>query len=218
VDLRTRAVTGLGGGLLTALMRTVRFEVLEGAHHYAQVRAPGASAVLLVWHGRLLPVAYYHRHQEIASLISQNRDGEYIARVVQDWWGIRPIRGSSSRGGKEALRKMIRTLREGTSVAITPDGPRGPRQKFKAGALLAAQLANVPLLPGSASANRAWWFGTWDRFQVPKPFSRVRIIYGEPIFVARDADAARLQATADRLEDEMNRLTAAVDRSWELER
>jgi lysophospholipid acyltransferase (LPLAT)-like uncharacterized protein len=211
--LRTRAVVAAGGGLITALMRTTRFEVL-GQEHYDAWWGARKPVLLLLWHGRLLPCAYYHRHHEMATLISRHRDGEHIAGVVEGWWGFRAVRGSSSRGGTGALRQMVRILREGTAVAVTPDGPRGPRQKMKTGPIRAAQLAGVPILPGSASAERAWWVGTWDRFLIPKPFSRIRMIYGEPTFVPREADSRALDAAADALERQLNSLTERLDASW----
>jgi lysophospholipid acyltransferase (LPLAT)-like uncharacterized protein len=215
VRLKTRAITTLGGGLLTSLMRTARFEVLDGGEHYTEWWGSGRPVVLVWWHGRLLTCTYHHRHRAIAPLISRNRDGDYLAGVLEKRWGYRAIRGSSSRGGAAGLRAMVRTLRAGTAVAVTPDGPRGPMQKIKPGALRAAQLAGVPLLPLSGGAERSWWAGTWDRFQIPKPFSRVRVIYGPPIFIARDASPEQLQAAADRLEGELNELTERVDGSWD---
>lgn len=210
--LRTRAVTGLGGALVTGLLNSCRWEV-SGREHYDRWWGRGRPVVFVLWHGRLLPCSYYHRQQELGTLISQHRDGDYIAGVVEAWWGFRAVRGSSSRGGTAALRQIVRALRGGTAVAITPDGPRGPRQKMKPGPVLAAHMAGVPLIPVSASTDRAWWVGGWDRFLVPKPRARIHLAYGEPMEVPPDAGEAELGEAAQALEDRLNALTARVDRA-----
>lgn len=209
-DLRTRLVAGMGGGALHALLSTVRWEV-QGREHYDRWWGARRPVIFVLWHGRLLPCSYFHRGESLGTLISQHRDGDYIAGVVEGWWGYRAVRGSSSRGGTAALRQMVRLLRGGTALAITPDGPRGPRQKMKPGPVLAAQLTGVPLIPVTAGARDAWWFGGWDRFLVPKPFSRVHLVYGEPMFVARGADEAELERAGEELEQRLNRLTEQVD-------
>lgn len=193
-----------GGTLLDSLLATVRFRVLTAEPYRTQ------KVIFALWHGRLLPLTYYHRKQNIATLISQSADGEYIARVVERW-GYRVARGSSSRGGREALRELLRAARAGHSLAITPDGPRGPRQKLKRGVLTAAQLSGVPILPMSGAATRAWWFEGWDRFLLPKPFSTVFIRYGEPVMVPRDADESQLLQLEARIEQVLDGLTEQTD-------
>jgi lysophospholipid acyltransferase (LPLAT)-like uncharacterized protein len=108
---------------------------------------------------------------------------------------------------------MIRRLRQGQTFAITPDGPRGPRQKLKPGALAAAQITGVAMLPISAGSDSAWWFEGWDRFLVPKPFATVRIHYGQLVHVPRDATDEQLDAVSRYVEDDLNRLTAIADQS-----
>ncbi|HEV2149180.1 MAG TPA: lysophospholipid acyltransferase family protein [Longimicrobiaceae bacterium] len=213
--LKTRLVAGAGGGLLSALLETCRVSH-RGVENLERLEREGRAAVLVLWHGRLLPCTYWNRHRRLVTVVSQHRDGEYISRVVQKW-GYTTVRGSSSRRAAGALRELVRYLRAGRSVAITPDGPRGPRQVMKPGALLAAQLTGAPIIPGAGGASRAWWFGSWDRFLVPKPFSRVRIAYGEPIWVPRDADDADLEQISREVEARLNELTALVDdeEGWE---
>lgn len=202
---------GLVGRLLcNFLLATVRFRV-EHRERFDAFADAGEPVLYALWHGRLLPLTYYHRHRGIAAVISKSADGEYIARLVQGW-GFDPIRGSTSRGGREALRQVVRRARAGQSIAITPDGPRGPRQKLQPGVIRAAQLAGVPILPVAAGCSRAWWPGGWDRFCVPKPFSRVRVVYGEPRHVPRDLGAADFRRLVTELEREMNALTEQVDR------
>lgn len=205
-----RVVGTLGRLAVDALLRTVRFEV-EGGEHYTRLIERGERVIFTLWHGRLLPLTYFHRGGGIAALISRSGDGEYIARIVEGW-GYETVRGSSSRGGGEALRALVRRARDGLSLAITPDGPRGPRQALQPGVITAAQLTGLPILPLAAGCRRAWWPGSWDRFCIPKPFSTVRVLYGEPRRVARDASHAELQSHARELEEQMNAMVEEVDR------
>ena len=203
----------LGHALATALFASVRFraenrEVFDGA------MARGEPVLFALWHGRLLPLTFYHRHRDIAAIISQSKDGEYIARMVARW-GYKVIRGSTSRAGLSAVREIARQIRAGRSVAITPDGPRGPRQKLQLGIIAAARMTGAPILPVVAGCKRAWWPGTWDRFCVPKPFSRVLLRYGELRYVPRDAGEAEMQRIGAELEAELNAMLEAVDRDCE---
>ena len=209
LPLKVRLASALGGGLLTTLMRTTRFE-RSGVEHYDAWIGSGRPAIYVLWHGRLIPCSYYHRDHGLATLISRHRDGDYIAEVVEGW-GFRVVRGSSSRGGAAALLQMVRLLRGGVSLAVTPDGPRGPRQTMKTGPLHAAQRAGVPLIPVTAGTESAWWFEGWDRFMVPRPFARIRLAYGEPFFVPPEADEPEIARLAGELGRRLDRLTEQVD-------
>jgi lysophospholipid acyltransferase (LPLAT)-like uncharacterized protein len=193
-----------GRTALDALLGTVRFRIV------APEPRTGGPVIYTLWHGRLLPLTYLHRRQTITTLISRSGDGEYIARIVERW-GYRTARGSSSRGGGTALREMVKAARAGHSLAITPDGPRGPRQKLKRGVLTAAQLTGLPLVPMSAGASRAWWIEGWDRFLVPKPFATLYVRYGEPVFVPRDATEDGLAELERRVETVLDELTTQTD-------
>lgn len=209
-ELRYRAAGLLGHGILASLMSTARWD-LTGEEHHRPFIEHGQNVVYTVWHGRMIPAAYYHRHMDMAALISQSEDGEYIARVVRRW-GYVPVRGSSSRGAGIGLRNLLRQARAGRSIVFTPDGPRGPRQTMKPGALIAARMTGLPVIPVSAGASRAFWFESgWDRFMVPAPFARIVIGYGAPHVVPRDADEAEVEARARALEQAMNDLTRTVD-------
>jgi lysophospholipid acyltransferase (LPLAT)-like uncharacterized protein len=204
------SVAALGGRLLEGLMATCRYGT-DGEIHYHAIRHGGGPAVYLVWHGRLLVPTYHHRREGIGTLVSLHRDGEYIARVVRRW-GYTVVRGSSSRGGRAALADLVRQVRDGRSLALMPDGPRGPFQRMKAGPILIAQRTGAPLLPVGAGADRAWWFGSWDRFLVPKPFARVRIVYGEPIHVPRDLGGEPMERWIERVEAAMAGVMERADR------
>ena len=209
VELKHALVGGLGRRLLDGLMATVRVEVRDDPA-YTALRRTDAAIAYTLWHGRLLPLTWFHRGQSIGALISLSKDGEYIARVVQGW-GYRVVRGSTSRGGSRALAEMIRLGRKGRSLAFTPDGPRGPRERMKPGVLLAAQRAGLPIVPVSAACSGAWWFEGWDRFLVPRPFSRVVVSHAAPVAVPPDLDEAGLERLSSEIETRLRALQAGLD-------
>lgn len=169
--------------LVSALARTWRYRV-DGADRWRQARHP---LVFVLWHEALLPLLWLHRHQGVAIVVSENRDGQYLADYAARL-GYRQVRGSSSRGAVRALLGAVRELREGRSVAFTPDGPRGPRRVFKPGVLAAAQRGGGTVVPVHADAASAWRLRSWDRFLVPKPFARVDVRYGQPFVVGPGED------------------------------
>jgi len=194
---------------ISALMRTCRFTDLGTATFRALI-AGGQPVIFSLWHGRLLPLTWRFRDHGFVPMISRSADGDYIARVVERW-GYRPVRGSSSRGGGEALQQMLQIARNGESLVLTPDGPRGPFQQLKPGVLHAAQATGCPIIPATAAAARASYFGRWDRFLVPHPFTRIVVSFGQPIAVPRDADAAEIERKRLEVTEVMNALTRAAD-------
>jgi lysophospholipid acyltransferase (LPLAT)-like uncharacterized protein len=199
---RYAAVKHAGGAVLDALMHTVRLRVTNDSS-YRQHTEQGRPVIFALWHGRLLPLGFVHRGQNIVCLASRSADGEYITRILQHW-GFGVVRGSSSSGGDTAFRELVRVVRAGRSVAATPDGPRGPRERLKPGVLQLAQLTGAPLVPLAAAASRSWWFVSWDRFLVPQPFSRLHVAYGDPIHVPRETrDLAELTARTESVLGEL---------------
>ena len=143
-----------------------------------------------LWHNRLLftPVAIPRRkRRRMTVLASDSRDGEYAARYMR-FFGFRVARGSSSKGSLKALRTLKREIENGYSVALTPDGPRGPRYQVQPGVVALAQMTGRPIVPAILNAPSRWELKGWDRTQIPKPFSRVELIMGKPIYVPRNAD------------------------------
>jgi lysophospholipid acyltransferase (LPLAT)-like uncharacterized protein len=175
--------------LVRALAATWRVRV-RGAEHLQGLRAARRPFVFVLWHSRILPLLYHHRHEEIVLLISRHRDGGYLADLGERW-GYRSVRGSTQRGGEVGLLGIVRALQGGAEVAITPDGPRGPAERVQAGAVAAAQHAGVPRLPIGARPSSAWWLGSWDRMCIPKPFAAIDVVYGPPIEVAPGKDGLR---------------------------
>lgn len=199
----------VGGALGAILLATVRFRTRH-RERFDALDDRGQAVLYALWHGRLLPLTWFHRRRNVAAMISYSKDGEYIARIVRAW-GFEPVRGSTSRGGSNALREVARRVRAGQSVAITPDGPRGPRQRVQPGVIIAAQLTGAPILPVVAGCSRAWWPEGWDRFCIPKPFATVTVLYGEPMYVPRDLDPAGLDQCAAELERTLNAMLVQVD-------
>ncbi len=151
------------------------------------------------WHGRILPATYYFRRRGIVVITSDNFDGEWIAGVIERF-GYGTARGSSSRGAKKALLELKRAMEKGKPVGFTLDGPRGPARHAQPGAVWLAGVTGNPLLPFHIEAARQWTISSWDRTQVPLPFSRVALAIGEPIFVPPSASAEELEASRLELE------------------
>lgn len=138
--------------------------------------------IVIFWHGGMLVPWFAHRGSRCAALVSGSGDGEVLAAILHHW-GIRVVRGSSSKGGSEAIQEMVRLVEEGFSVLITPDGPRGPAEYLKIGALVVAQRTGAPLLLCAPRYRRAWQLKSWDGFRLPKPYSRVDMKWNGPIVI-----------------------------------
>jgi hypothetical protein len=171
----------LAGPLLTLLARSWRIET-AGESGWRELASKGRPYVLLSWHDALLPLLWQHRQRALTIVVSEALDGRYLAAYARRL-GYREVWGSSTRGGVRALLGAVKALQSGRAVAITPDGPRGPRRVLKDGALLAAQRGAAPVVPVHAGTSRGWRLGSWDRLLVPRPFARVRIAYGTPFQV-----------------------------------
>ncbi len=173
-----RAVAAPAMRLLASSWR-IRTEHEERWRKLYEARRPH---VFLLWHEVLLPLLWHHRKQDIAIVVSENRDGQYLADFAASL-GYRAVRGSSSRGAARALLGAVRELQAGRSVAFTPDGPRGPRRELKPGVVAAAQRGGGVIVPIHARANRGWRLDSWDRFLIPQPAARVTVTYGRPFEV-----------------------------------
>lgn len=191
--------------LVLALCRTWRVEVV-GREHWERSRRGDRPIVYVMWHEALLPLLWHHRHHGVAIVVSEARDGQYLADLAHRI-GYLTIRGSTSRGAVRALVGAVRVLRSGGSVAFTPDGPRGPRRSATAGYAIAAQKAGALVVPVHAEARWARRLASWDRFLVPLPFARVRVAFGEPFPVApgRDGLEAGMARGRQGLEDVVER-------------
>jgi len=187
--------SGVGTFVLRLLAATWRVRFVNGEIE-RELRASGRPFIFVLWHAELLPLLYFHRGRGIAALISEHADGELVARLVERL-GYTTVRGSTSRGAARALIGLQRAAEEGHTLAITPDGPRGPAHSFAPGAMVVAQRSGLPLLGVSAHVTRAWRLRSWDRFVIPKPFAVVRIGYAGPLFVPADSGARAAAESAD---------------------
>jgi lysophospholipid acyltransferase (LPLAT)-like uncharacterized protein len=203
---KDRAALAAGRAVLRSIARTWRYEV-KNAAALESLRDQRRPFIFSLWHGQLLPLLWHHRGQGIAVLISEHRDGELVARLALSL-GYRLIRGSSTRGGERALLGLVRELEDGSEVAVTPDGPKGPAFKYAPGALIAAQRSGAAILPIAAHASRAWRLGSWDRFIIPKPFAKVTVAYGPATEVSAASARAAAQET-DKFETLMMATTQA---------
>lgn len=162
-----------------------------------------------VWHEACLaPIST--RGPAVQILVSQHADGELIAQVAQ-WLGIGAVRGSSTRGGAEALLQMMRFGEKPAHLLITPDGPRGPRRKLKPGIVMVAGQTGMSVVPVGVGFSSAWRAGSWDRFAVPRPFSVLFGVFGEPVFIPSGLDRAGIDQFALQIEAEMVRLTELAE-------
>lgn len=211
IDWRLRAIVFFGVALIRLLGRTWRIRVVNWAPAAAAVKE-GKSVVFSLWHGELMPLLFQHRRQGVRVLISEHRDGEIVARVAEGLGFGVTVRGSTSRGGGRALLEMVRVLREGYSVAVTPDGPRGPAHRFAPGALIAAHRAEAPVVCVGVHASRGWRLRSWDSFLIPKPFARVTFAYTAPELVAAGSvrDAADLAPHFEARHEEAARAARAA--------
>ena len=185
---KASTIAFLAAPAIGALCRTLTWHV-EGAERYDAIVASGRQPILACWHSRILPGLYYFRDRGIVALASQNFDGEWIARILARY-GYGLARGSTSRGGAKALVQLKRELAEGHPVVFTVDGPRGPARVAQSGAAWLAGATGQPILPFHLEADRAWTMSSWDRAQIPKPFTRVAVTLGDAIDVTRLEDEA----------------------------
>ncbi len=173
-----------------------------------ELRKRKTNAVYVFWHGSMILGWYAHgptAGTPVSALVSMSKDGAILASVLEQW-GYTLIRGSSHIGGKEALQSMVDAAAHGSSLCVTPDGPRGPRHELKPGAVLSAQRARVPLvIVGIACAGKKVFTRSWDQFELPLPFSRACLWYDAPIMIPADADrdavSALLASVQQRLAD-----------------
>ena len=174
---------------------------LQNAHLLEQARG-GEPFIGTVWHEDLIFLANVFRGTGFVVLVSRSRDGEIGARIAHRL-GLRTVRGSSSRGGEEALEAIVDLARDGATVAFIADGPRGPRRELKLGAVMAAKLSGRPIVPIACSMRRAIRLNSWDRMRIPLPFTRIVARAGDPLHVPADASRGECERIRQRVQEEM---------------
>jgi lysophospholipid acyltransferase (LPLAT)-like uncharacterized protein len=186
--------------LLRVIGVTMRWEA-HGAEHLDAIHASGRRAIFTFWHACIFSATWYWRRRGIVVMSSVSRDAEYTSRFIKRL-GYGTARGSATRGSQRAMAEMAECLLSGMDVGFTIDGPRGPAYKAKSGAVTLARHTGQAILPFHVAVARYWELPSWDRLQIPKPFTRAAVLVGAPITVAAteaDAQQAALQDTLDRL-------------------
>jgi lysophospholipid acyltransferase (LPLAT)-like uncharacterized protein len=190
--------------MVAALGATLRWQT-EGLEHLDKIAADGRLPIMAFWHGRILAATYYFRHRGIVVITSENFDGEWIAGIIERF-GYGTARGSTSRGALRALLQLKRDMAAGWAAAFTVDGPRGPAGVSQPGAVWLAKATGNPILPFHVEATRHWTLRSWDRTQIPKPFSTVSLVIGEPFYVDAAADAAAIEQVRRSLDERLHTL------------
>ena len=203
------------GMLIIYLLGITYMKEVVGRESEQSLITRGLNPIYALWHGRLLYLPFLYRWQErLYSLVSPSTDGEIIARTLS-MFGVRAIRGSSYKSGSKAFRELIRIVRDKGRVFITVDGSRGPVFKVQKGILHLAKISGKPILPVTYGAEKAHVFKSWDRFIIPHPFTRLVVIYGEPLYVHRDSSEEEIEAKRVELEKRLSEMTERADHYFE---
>lgn len=207
-----RLAAGLVFAVIRGMSATVRYQRAPPPKAYPDILQQ--PAIFCTWHNRLsLCLVVYHKlvqvrfpDRRLAAMVSASKDGGMLARVLEHF-GVQPVRGSSSRRGRQALLELTSWAEQGYDLAITPDGPRGPRYLVQDGIAALAQLTGLPIVPVSYFLSFKICLKSWDRFQIPLPFTRCEIRLGEPIRIPRECSDAEREALRARLEKTLRELT-----------
>ena len=209
-DRKSALLGTLAGWTMKLLAATLRFEIRDLAG-IGNKNAPMPPVIYVLWHNRFfcVPPAWNricYGHGKTVALTSASHDGDMVARAMAVF-GLGSVRGSSSRRGVAALVGLNRALQEGLDICVTPDGPRGPRYQLQPGIIKLAESTGAPIIPIHVRFSSAWRLKTWDRFVIPKPFSRVQVTFAEPITLTRGMDAEIFENQRIRIKNLMIQAT-----------
>jgi lysophospholipid acyltransferase (LPLAT)-like uncharacterized protein len=204
--VQASVISRIGYPLIAALGSTFRWRQ-EGVEHLEAVRRSSRQPIMAFWHGRILPATVYFRRRGIVVITSENFDGEWIAGIIERF-GYGTARGSTSRGAVKALVQLKRDMAAGRPAAFTLDGPRGPTNVAQPGAVWLAKATGNPIIPFHIESDRHWTANSWDHTQIPKPWSNVAIVIGEPLEVPPGADDAAMEQARLVLEARLKLLEA----------
>ena len=207
-SLKLYLLSKIGKWIVILLYNTNKWKV-EGEGNYKELIKNNKSVIISIWHGRVLTFVRQLANNQFYAVAGTHNDAEIISRICLDT-GWKVIRGSSSDKGKEAFEGIINALKiPGSLVAMTPDGPKGPAKIPKAGVIKAAQKTGAAIIPAAAHCTKHWGFTNWDTFYVPKPFGRIEVIYGKPIYFSKDQP---FDDCLSILKEEMDNLEKLVDK------
>ncbi len=211
--LRKKLVIWLGPILaywtIKVLGWTMKFEVVD-PEIQRSVLEKGVPAIGAFWHGRLLMMPRAYEGKKLSFLVSSHRDGQVVGKALKRF-GFHAILGSTNRKGFTAFKQMLKANKEGSDIAVTPDGPKGPRYQVQIGVIELAKLTGRPVVPVTFGASRRKIFNTWDHFLLPYPFSKGVFIWGDPISVDPKGDRAHMEERRVVLEKRLNELTERAD-------
>ena len=198
------------GWLFILALGKLLFIKEKGKHHVDKIIEKKANYIYVLWHGRIIVPIYVHRNEKICPMVSMHADGEMIAQTMHKL-GYQTVRGSSTRGGKKAFHELVAKVKNGAVGTMIPDGPRGPIHHLKPGTMFLAQQTNAYLIPATFSANKKIVFKSWDRFILPKPFSKNIMLYGKPVKVDKNLSSDELEQLRTDFEKQMIQLEQKAD-------
>ena len=184
---------------VTAKISWVRKEIIDELMEKSQ------PFIICAWHHDIYFSTWLLKDFKLTALISSSKDGEYINQILSGF-GFRAVRGSSTRGGIGAMKQLVRCLKDGNAVAITPDGPQGPIHKVQEGIVALAKMTGVPIIPWRYEASSCWKLNSWDSHKIPKPFTKIRSVVGQPLYVPKSASSSDFGKYCGQLEMLMNDL------------
>ena len=188
---------------VTAKICWVRKEIIDELMEKSQ------PFIICAWHHDIYFSTWLLKDFELTALISSSKDGEYINQILSGF-GFRAVRGSSTRGGIGAMKQLVRCLKDGNAVAITPDGPQGPIHKVQEGIVALAKITGVPIIPWIYEASSCWKLNSWDSHKIPKPFTKIRSVVGQPLYVPKSASSSDFRKYCVQLEMLMNDLIPEI--------
>lgn len=190
--------------LVDVLLKTVRIKV-ENFDVIKNLEQENKNYVVAFWHSSMLIGWFLQKNKNFAALVSQSKDGDVLASILEKW-KFHVVRGSSNKGGSEALDLMISLTKENYRLAITPDGPTGPIYKMKPGAVIVAYRSQIPLILLGIGIKKKWILKSWDNFEIPKPFSKIIAIYSEEILIEPQLSREEISKKIEEIEKQLNEL------------
>lgn len=210
IRLNPKVTSYFASLVIRALGITWRIEI-RGEDRLERARKISDSVIFAFWHGRLLVLSWTHRNRKVQVLASEHYDGDLMGKIIE-WLGFGHLKGSTTRGGARAIRELKGVLADGYDIGLTVDGPKGPRGSVQQGATELSRLASCAVVPITNTASRRKLFDSWDRFQVPAPFAKVVVEYGEPLLVPAGTGAEDREKLRVELERRLGELTSGLDR------
>lgn len=208
---RLKALAAEWGGtwFYNVLCHTLRLEI-ENDEPLEGLRQRHGAIIFVGWHSQLLVPLWHHRYNDGRAVVSEHADGELIARVLERI-GYTCIRGSTTHGAARALIRMVKAVREGHDIGVTPDGPLGPRYVAQPGVVFLAAKSGCPIVAMGFASRWFWQFSSWDKFKLPKPCSHGAIVYGQPIHVPEKLADADVEGWRQRVQDSLMAATRRAE-------